>query len=89
MSLYWFDENLSTDLIVTELNDYNLQDYYGMYVISQLHVLVTEVCVCIYIYIYTHTQVHLKQLEYGEKVTCKVKHFKVFFVLILMIRAYS
>ncbi len=42
-------------------------------------------CVCVYIYIYT--QVHLKQLEYGEKVTCKVKHFKVFFVLILMIRA--
>ncbi len=40
-----------------------------------------------YTYIYIYTQVHLKQLEYGEKVTCKVKHFKVFFVLILMIRA--
>ncbi len=65
----------------------------------------------IYIYIYIHVQVHLKKLEYREKVhffycniskretfiysrfiTCKVKHFKSFyfiFVLIWMIRAYS
>ncbi len=77
---------LYIDLIVTELNDYN-----GMYVISQFHVLVTGVCVYIYTHTHTHThtQVHLKQLESGEKVTCKVKHFKVFFVLIVMIRAYS
>ncbi len=51
-------------------------------------------------------QVHLKKIEYGDKVfsllisksetfiyfrfiTCKVKHFKSCFVLILMIRAYS
>ncbi len=52
-----------------------------------------------------YLQVHLRKLEYGEKVscnisksetfiyfrfiTCKVKHFKSFIVLILMIRAYS
>ncbi len=48
-----------------------------------------------------YIQVHLKKIEYGEKVsksetfiyfrsiTCEGKHFKSFFVLILMIRVYS
>ncbi len=42
-----------------------------------------------------YIQVHLKKIEYREKVifSCnlfqKVKHFKSFFVLILMIRAHE
>ncbi len=68
-------------------------------------------CLCVYLNCASNTrniQVHLKKLEYREKVdfffsnisksetfiysrfiTCKEKHFKSFFVLILMIRAYT